>query len=243
MSSNADDSHSALLRTMANLAGTHREHEKFYSVAPLEQAVELQRHARTLHALADRWTVMQPSSQPALSPYQGADDLNDPAAVQLDGVLFMEGEGEPAEITKMKRDLRSTADQGLASGQWLGSAMEATWQFAEAALDVTELADQLGERHRIIANDWHAASMSELAGRVLHRAVDVLDRVDFSPAALRADLTTTRLSATRCYAAAELIGYAADLYSASAALVHDNERRWRVFRSRVNELLGEQTPS
>ena len=30
--------------------------------------------------------------------------------------------------------------------------------------------------------------MSTLAGRLLDRAVDVLDRLDFSPAALRADL-------------------------------------------------------
>ena len=100
----------------------------------------------------------------------------------------MEGEGEPAEITQIKRDLRTAADANIAVGEWLTSAMSASWEVATALLDIPELADLLGERHRIIANDWHAASMSALAGRVLHRAVDILDHVEFTPAALRADL-------------------------------------------------------
>jgi hypothetical protein len=238
VSVDAEDPRVQLLRTMANLAGTHREHEKFYSVAPLDQAIVLHRHARTLHALADHWTVADPVAGSALSPFEGAQDLNDPAAMQLDGVLFMEGGAEPAEITQMQRYLRSTADDALAGGDWLANAMESTWKFAEAALDMADLADQLGERHRIIANDWQAASLTLLAGRVLHRAVDVLDRVDFSPAALRADLASARIAPARCSSAAELIGHAADLYSESATLVHDNERRWRIFRGRVMELLA-----
>ena len=32
-------------------------------------------------------------------------DLNAPAALQLDGVLFMEGEGEPVEINHLNREL------------------------------------------------------------------------------------------------------------------------------------------
>jgi hypothetical protein len=238
MSNEAEDPRARLLRTMANLAGTHREHEKFYSVSPLDQAVVLHRHARTLHALADRWAVVDPVAEAALSPFEGAQDLNDSAAVQLDGVLFMEGGSEPAEISQMKRNLRSSADDAVAGGDWLANAMDSTWKFAEVALDMPDLAEQLGERHRIIANDWQAASLTLLAGRLLHRAVDILDRVDFSPTALRADLATARIAPARCSSAAELIGRAADLYSESATLVHDNERRWRIFRGRVMELLA-----
>ena len=46
-----------LLTAMLNMTAFHREHEKFYSTAPRERAVVLQRHARTLHGLADRWTT------------------------------------------------------------------------------------------------------------------------------------------------------------------------------------------
>ena len=98
-----------------------------YASSP-ERAVTLQRQARTLHALADRWASAIPSTAPPLSPYAGADDLNDPAALQLEGVLFMEGEGEPAELTHLLRDLRTTADDYLGTpGQGPGpSALMAT---------------------------------------------------------------------------------------------------------------------
>ena len=105
-----------MLTAMLNMTAFHREHEKFYSVSPREQAVVLQRHSRTLHALADRWTTVAPGTTDPFSPYEGAEDLNAPAATQLDGVLFMEGEGEPAQITHLKRDLRACADDSAAAG-------------------------------------------------------------------------------------------------------------------------------
>ena len=70
---------------------------------------------------------------------------------------------------------------------------------------------------------------------VLQRAADLLDRVDFSPAAVRADLSDRHTSAHRLYSAAEMIDHAADLFSDFAGIVHDNERRWRVVRSRILE--------
>ena len=39
-----------------------------------------------------------------------------------------------------------------------------------------------------------------------------------------------------------LLARAADLISESASLVHDNERRWRVFHDRVHQVLAE-TPA
>jgi hypothetical protein len=234
---NVEDAQARLLAAITNLAAFHREHEKFYAAAPREQAVGLQRHARTLQALADRWSDVAPGSPTPFSPFEGAEDLNDPTATQLDGVLFMEGEGEPAEISRLTRELRSMADDLAATGEWLSAAMQGSWEVAAALLAIPELADLLGDRHRIIANDWQAAGMSSLAGRVLVRAAEILDLVDFSPAALRADLGGRRTAPRYLYSAAEMIDHAADLLSDSAGLVHDNERRWRVFRARVQELV------
>jgi hypothetical protein len=227
-----------LLLAILNLSKFHREHEKFYASAPREQAVHLQRHARTLQALADTWSVTSPSTATPFSPYEGAEDLNSPAALQLDGVLFMEGEGRPAEITHLIRDLRTAAQDQREIGEWLATAMQASWDLATTLIEIDGLADMLGERHRIIANDWQAAHMNDLMSRVLDRAADILEAVDFTPAALRVDLTPHGAPAGRLYSAAELISHAADLYSDSAGLVNDNERRWRAFRQRVNNLVS-----
>ncbi len=98
----------------------------------------------------------------------------------------------------------------------------------------------LGERHRIIANDWRAAAMNSVQSRLMDRAADILDHVDFTPAALRADLADGQVSTGLLYSAAEMISHAADLCSESAGLVHDNERRWRTFRLRVAEVVAAQ---
>ncbi len=224
------------LAAIENLSRFHREHEKFYAQAPREQAVLVQRHTRTLSALADRWSGVEVTRIEVVNPFEGAEDLNAAEALQLDGVLFMEGSDEPVELSRMKRDLRTMGDDSVETGSWLASAMEGTWDAAVALLAYPELADLVGDRHRIIANDWQAAGMSSLAGRLLHRAVDVLERVDLSPAALRSDLEGPRTSVRLVYSAVELLDRAADLLSDSAGLVHDNERRWRVFRARVTSL-------
>ena len=228
---------SPLLEAILNLSRFHKEHERFYSTSPLETAVRLQRHARALQALADRWTAADPESPSALSPYEGAEDLNSEAAVALDGVLFLEGEGRPAEITGMIGELRADADGFAGIGAWLDKAMQSSWNMAAALLDIDGLADVMGERHRIISNDWMAAHMQALIAELLVRAAQMLERLDLTPAALRADLAAARVAPRRLYSAAEVISRAADLCCESAGLVHDNERRWRVFRDRVDEVV------
>jgi hypothetical protein len=119
--------------------------------------------------------------------------------------------------------------------------MQASWDIAAALVDVPGLEDLLGDRHRIIANDWLAANTSALIARMLVRAADILDLVDFTPAALRADLAGPRRAAALVHSTAEIINRAADLCSDSAGLVNDNERRWRVFRERVVQIAGVPT--
>jgi hypothetical protein len=230
----------ALLQAMMNLTKFHREHEKFYASSPREFAVTLQRHARTLQALADQWSTTEASTRAVLSPYEGADDLNSHAALQLDGVLFLEGEGRPVEINHLIRDLRTAAEDQKATGEWLAKAMESSWAVAAALIEIDDLADMLGERHRIIANDWQAATMNSVQSHLMDRAADILEHVDFTPAALRADLADGQVSTRLLYSAAEMISHAADMCSDSAGLVHDNERRWRTLRHRVGQVLAAQ---
>lgn len=222
-----------LLQTILNLSHFHREHEKFYAQAPLEQALALHRASRSLKALADHWRKTEPTDTPAGNPYAGCADLNDTTAIAGSGILFMEGEGEPAEIRQLKLQLRTFAEGFAATGEWLDQAMTSSWATAGSLLGQEPLADVMGERHRIIANDWQSAALNTLIGRILARSVEMLEQIDFTPAALRADLAGARTAVGYLYSASELIDHAADLVAASAALVHDNERRWRVFHDRV----------
>jgi hypothetical protein len=233
-------SENSLLAAVLNLSKYHRTTRSSHSTFPREQAIVLQRHARTLQALADVWSTADPARRQVLSTYEAAEDLNAPDAIQFVGVPFLEGEGRPAEITKHIRDLRTLGDDAHATGEWLATAMQASWNMAAALVPIDRLADVLGERHRIIANDWQAANMTPLAGRVLHRAAEMLDAIDFTPAALRADLAGERVASARLYSIAEMIGHAANLSSDAAGAELDSERRWRTFRARVREVVGRE---
>lgn len=226
---------------MLNQSKYHHEHEKFYAKAPLKQALELQEASVVLKALADRWSRVE-AQQPgqAGNPYMGTEDLNEMATIQHTGVLFMEGEGEPAEIGALKQDLQAMVTSFEQGGEWLVQAMRGSWEAARPLLQIPALADVLGERHRIVANDWLSANMQSLISLLIGRALEVLERVEFSPQAVRADLSSGhRVFPGYLYSASELLDRAADLVSESAALVHDNERRWRVFRGRLEEISNE----
>ena len=227
-----------LLEMIGNLSEFHREHEKFYAQAPLRQAVEVQAASRVLKALADRWSSVSPADSPVTSPFAGAPDLNPPGLTAETGVLFMEGEGEPAEIKQLRRDLETLAGDMETIADWLSAAMEKSWGVAGALAAYPEFADLLGERHRIIANDWQSAGDQALIARLLRRALEIIGHVDFSPAALRSDLAGERTAAAYLYSASELLDRAADLTVQSAALVHDNERRWRIFGERIRQLTA-----
>lgn len=232
----AGENDDGLLAVAANLSRYHREHEKYYSEAPLADAITLQRSARTLLALAERWATAEPAVATAASPFAGTPDLNDDRAIETSGVLFMEGGGEPAEISRIKAELQAIAASGEQSGSWLAEAMEASWAMAEALLDYPQLADLLAERHKIIGNNWRNATTAQLTARYLRRAVSILERVDFTPAALRKDLAGPHAAPAYLYSAAELINHAAGLSAASSVLTHENERRWRIFHQRVERI-------
>jgi hypothetical protein len=225
-----------LLAVIANLARFHHQHEQFYAQSPLRDAVALEAHSRALKALAAHWSEARPAEGSMPNPYAGADDLNAPGLVAANGVLFMEGGEEPAELARLRDELRSLAEAVEGTGTWLAEAMEQSWQVLGGLVVYPALADVLGERHQIVVNDSLAASMQTMIARLLTRALDLLAQVDFSPPSLRQDLAGGRTAPAYLLSASELIDRAADLLAESATLVHENERRWRLFSARVAEL-------
>ncbi len=180
------------LEIIGNLSKFHREHEKFYGEAPLKTAVKIQDASKTLKTLADRWNILKQTEKTEGNPYMGCEDLNEKATIQHDGLLFMEGEDEPTEIFQLKRDLKNIAEDFQRSGNWLSKAMENSWKAAIQLMKIPTLEDVLGERHRIIINDWQAACLSSLVARLLLRSLLILDQIDFSPKAIRTDISNKK---------------------------------------------------
>jgi hypothetical protein len=61
------------------------------------------------------------------------------------------------EFLDFRRDSRR---RPAATRTWLAEAMQASWATPQALLPHRPLADLLGERHRIIANDWQSAGLN-----------------------------------------------------------------------------------
>jgi hypothetical protein len=78
--------------------------------------------------------------------------------------------------------------------------------------------------------------MATLAARNIDRSLAILARVEFVPAVLRADLAGERVAPRYLFSASEMLDHAADLAAQSAVLTHENERRWRVFHQRVEQI-------
>jgi len=219
-----------------NLSKYHREHEKYYAWEPLEKSIKLQKASIAMKTLADRWINQQVDMSKKANPYMGCEDLNETASIQHNGILFMEGEGEPPEIKRIKKDLMCLSKDFFETGEWLSTAMESSWQVANKLVKNPQLSDVLGERHRIIINDWEAANLSILISKLIDRSLDIFNVIDFSPDALRKNLAGQHSVPDYLYAASEFLDHAADMASKSSMLVHDNERRWRVFHKKIQKI-------
>jgi hypothetical protein len=177
---------------LLQIARHHREHERYYATEGLEQAAGLRRAAGAVRALADRWLAGVASAagdarydDPQLRA-AGCEDLNDPAALATAGILFMEGEGEPAEIARLKVALAAQRDRCVSTGRWLDEKMQAAWQ-REARLLTAEYADAAYARHMALMRTTLCASKLVVAGRLLGAAHAALAPREHAPAEVRAD--------------------------------------------------------
>lgn len=224
------------MKIIENLSRFHREHEKFYAKQPLEQAIEIQEFSLLLKTLADKWSEVEPKKISGKNPFMGSEDLNKLSTIQYNGLLFMEGEGEPVELKRYIRDIKTLADDFMETGTWLSNAMEQSWKTAIPLIKIQPFGSVLGERHRIILNDWQAARLSQLVAELIYRSIEILESIEFTKDKIREDLSGPKFYPEYIYSSAELLDRAADLASQSAVLVHDNERRWRVFRKKLFEV-------
>ena len=230
------------LDAMDNIAAYHREHERYYTVHTLEHAADLAREANKLKVLVDVWLAHSPPashasrtdfSDPALRAV-GCTDLNALPAIASIGILFMEGQGEPAEIGALKAKLASLGAGMAQSGKWLAAMMVAAWS-RESALLSEEFSAAALPRYRTIATNWVTAQEMVLVSRLLSLANAWLGKVDFSPASLRAN---RKDHSQRLEAAARIMDVAMRLQAKSAVDLSGNDECWSEYRKRIQDFAS-----
>lgn len=228
------------LEVLANIAAYHREHERFYTQNQLALAADLSREANRLKVVADVW--LRPGPAPAATVdfadprYQaaGCDDLNALSAIAGIGILFMEGQAEPAEIRGLKAKLRGQAMAMQAAGQWLAEKMDAAWE-RESVVFTPELIDAAWPRYATIVTNWRGSRDMVLTGKLLQLAVECLDRIDFTPAAIRGDRAT---AGKFLRTAGWVLDLAARVLARAAAHLGENDLYWTEYQEILARVRG-----
>ncbi|MGH7644322.1 MAG: hypothetical protein ACREMR_01925, partial [Gemmatimonadales bacterium] len=223
-----------------NIATYHREHERYYTMNQLELAADLTREANRLKIVADAWLGGTGPAAPAPAGVDYADprfqpagcpDLNALPAIAAIGVL-MEGEREPAEIRALKGKLMGIALGLEGAGRWLAEKIDAAWQ-RESVLLTPELVDAAWPRLLTIVTDWRGARDMELVGKLLAVAVEGLEKIDFSPAAVR----ESRESSAKML---RTVGWVLDLVARrlarSASSLGENDEAWTRYLAALNQV-------
>jgi hypothetical protein len=227
------------IAALDNIATYHREHERYYTVYKYERAAELAREANKLKVVADIWLAGRPAphypetdfGQPAFRP-AGCDDLNALSAIASIGILFMEGQGEPAEIRMLKAKLGALGDGSVRAGEWLAGMMAAAWPRESVLLD-DKFANAARPRYRTIATNWIGSLETILLGRLLVLAVNQLTTIDFTPRALRA---APKQAGEKLVLAARIIEQAARLEATAGVELSGNDQCWTDYRARLRSL-------
>jgi len=213
------------------VARWHREHERYHSMNALYDAAQLRRHSNALKLLARRWLEGhdgEPAAFPVSDPLfraAGCDDLNDPGSVATTGVLFMEGESEPAELIQMKQALAGMAGGFDDVSTWLGEKMAPAWE-RESLLLTSTLTSAAQPRFATLARTTRAGDALGLVARLLHAAVGAIAAHPLEPGDVRRDPTG---SAHRLLAASWLLDEASSTLAEMAADLARSDPDWTAY--------------
>jgi hypothetical protein len=226
--------------TRRNIAIYHREHERYYSWRSMLDAADICREANRLKTIGSLWADEAPAAAPEADfsdprmQAAGCVDLNALRAIAGIGILFMEGENEPAEITGIRQKLRAMGANWQRTGQWLAEKMDAAWSREFFLLEEgPRVAAE--SRFGIIVTNMRVSRQMSLSGHLLEAAADILGAIDFRPAAVRANRTT---SGARLLQAAWMLDAVAQLVAREAADLSENEMRW----TRYLEVISTKQP-
>jgi hypothetical protein len=222
---------------LLRVARAHRQHERFYAMQGLEAAAALRRDANALKALAEHWLEAPTDAAPAIDDPRfraaGSPDLNADAATAGAGILFMEGENEPTELTALKRTLAGVATEHAATSTWLLDMVDRAWD-REAILLKPGTASAAFRRHLTVTRTALTAGKLGVAGRLVAAAHAALSAQDFRPAAIRAD---RRGAAEIVRTAAWLLDAATAVLAEQASQLGYSDADWTAYIEELERLV------
>jgi hypothetical protein len=228
----------AAIENLLRVARAHRRHERFYAMEGLEVAAALRRDASALRALADHWLEAPTGGADAIDDPRfraaGCADLNADAATASAGILFMEGEQEPAELAALKRKLSAFAAEQAEVSRWLLDVMEHAWG-REVILLRPGTATAGFRRHLTVTRTALTAGKLGVSARLAGAAHAALSAQDFRPAAIRAD---RRGAAEMARTAAWLLDAATAVLAEQASQLGYSDADWTAYIEQL-EHLGE----
>jgi hypothetical protein len=213
------------------VARWHREHERFHSMNALQDAADLRRHSNALKLLARRWLDDHDEESASFSVTDplfraaGCEDLNDPGSVATTGVLFMEGESEPAELSQMKLKLAGMAAGFDEVSAWLAEKMAPAWE-RESVLLTSTLTSAAQPRFATLTRTTRAGTALGLVARLLHAAVGAIAAQPLAPSDVRGDPGG---SAQRLLAASWLLDEASSTLAETAADLARSDPDWTAY--------------
>jgi hypothetical protein len=221
---------------LLEVARAHRRHERFYAMTGLEVAAALRRDANALRALADRWVAEPTGAAGAIDDPRfraaGCSDLNADAATASAGILFMQGEQEPAELAALKRKLSAFAAEQAEISRWLLDMMEHAWG-REAILLRPGTATAGFRRHLTVTRTALTAGKLGVSARLAGAAHTALSAQDFRPAAIRAD---RRAAAEMARTAAWLLDAATAVLAEQASQLGCSDADWTAYIEQLERL-------
>ncbi|MCC6209605.1 MAG: hypothetical protein IT513_01045 [Burkholderiales bacterium] len=213
------------LHARHNIALFHRDHMRFNATLLLEVAADLSREANRLKVFGDYWQrAEEPPATPAFDTSDrrfggaGCGDLSPRSAVANAGILFMEAQGEPDEIRVLKEKLRTRGEGFMNKGRWLTETMTRSWQRDQVLLDpaTPDAWPWVG----VVSITWRGAKQRSMAGKLLLVALEYLEKIEFTPAAIRRNRAA---SGKLMVAAGRAMDAAAALFCKNAeSLTHDD---------------------
>lgn len=231
---------SELGERLLGVARYHQQHERYYARRLLQDAAQLRTHITTLRSLADRWSTVEVRATDDVAAADprfrmaGCPDLNLVLGIPSIGVLFMEGEEMPRELWLLGREIEALRDDQRQIADWLTEKMAAAW---ERDFELPDDASWFRApiRHRVLIATTLSGQLAGLTADVLERAVALFDRLDLTPAAIRADAA---LAAAQLTTVAELLDGAVHLVTEQSAALAHSDRGWSAYIEHVERELG-----